>query len=81
MGSPWWNPSLLRASDLENDMDAVIQFKAKPSATTLFSSNRSTWVSVGVSNVKTALMLEGLMEAARFDRRILIERGINGREM
>jgi D-alanine-D-alanine ligase len=38
--------------------------------------------SVGVSKCRSRSdLLEGLMEAARYDRRVLIERGVNGREI
>jgi D-alanine-D-alanine ligase len=48
----------------------------------LFVKPANLGSSVGVSKVNSRSdLIEGLMEAARFDRRILVERGVNGREI
>jgi len=68
--------------DLENDMDAVIHQSEALCDYPIFVKPVNLGSSVGVSKCKNRSdLLEGLMEAARFDRRILIERGINGREI
>jgi D-alanine-D-alanine ligase len=68
--------------DLENDMDSVIHHSETLCDYPIFVKPVNMGSSVGVSKCKNRSdLLEGLMDAARFDRRILIERGINGREI
>ncbi len=68
--------------DIENNIDAII-YKAEAVATyPLFVKPANLGSSVGITKVKNRSDLyEGLMEAARYDRRILVERGINAREI
>jgi D-alanine-D-alanine ligase len=48
----------------------------------LFVKPANLGSSVGVSKVRSRSdLVEGVLEAARYDRRILIEQGINGREI
>ncbi len=68
--------------DIEEHMDAVISMAEKMAAYPLFVKPANLGSSVGVSKCRNrADLLEGLMEAARYDRRILIQRGVNGREI
>lgn len=68
-------------SEIENDMNALIE-KIEKLGYPLFVKPANMGSSVGVSKCDNRSSLsEGLMEAAQYDRRILIERGINAREI
>src|SRR5574339_999684 len=73
---------VLRA-ELENDMAAVIARAEKISEYPLFTKPANLGSSVGVTKCNNRSDLqEGLMEAASFDRRILVQKGIrNAREI
>jgi D-alanine-D-alanine ligase len=48
----------------------------------LFTKPANLGSSVGVSKCNNRSdLLEGMMDAARYDRRVLVERGVNGREI
>ncbi len=48
----------------------------------LFTKPANLGSSVGITKCRTRSdLVEGLMEAAQYDRRVLVERGINGREI
>lgn len=69
-------------SELTEHMDWVIAAAEKMAAYPLFTKPANLGSSVGVSKCQNrADLLEGLMEASRYDRRILIQRGVNGREI
>ena len=69
-------------SDLVDHMDAIIAAAEKLAPYPLFTKPANLGSSVGVSKCQNrADLLEGLMEAARYDRRILIQRGVNAREI
>lgn len=72
----------LRA-EIEKDMKSVIERAEKTGAYPLFTKPANLGSSVGVTKCRNRSDLqEGLMEAASFDRRVLIERGIeNAREI
>jgi D-alanine-D-alanine ligase len=72
----------LRA-EIENDMKSVIERAEKAGAYPLFTKPANLGSSVGVTKCRNRSDLqEGLMEAASFDRRVLIERGVgNVREI
>jgi D-alanine-D-alanine ligase len=72
----------LRA-DIEKDMKSVIERAEKVGAYPIFTKPANLGSSVGVTKCRNRSDLqEGLMEAASFDRRVLIERGIgNAREI
>jgi D-alanine-D-alanine ligase len=76
---------LVLRSEIEKDIHAVIEKAEKMSANAypLFAKPANLGSSVGVTKCHNRSdMQEGLMEAASFDRRILIERGIgNVREI
>jgi D-alanine-D-alanine ligase len=68
--------------ELAEHMDEVISMAEKLSDYPLFVKPANLGSSVGVSKCRNrADLLEGLMEAARYDRRILVQHGVNGREI
>ena len=80
-GIPVTEGVLVLRSEIENEMPAVIE-KAAPLGFPLFVKPANMGSSVGVSKCDNRSSLsEGLLEAAQYDRRILIERGINAREI
>jgi D-alanine-D-alanine ligase len=67
---------------LEKDMNEIISRAEKISGYPLFTKPANLGSSVGISKCKNRSdLIEGMMEAARYDRRILIERGVNAREI
>jgi D-alanine-D-alanine ligase len=67
---------------IETQIDAVLDQAEQVSRYPLFVKPANLGSSVGVSKCRSrADLLEGLMDAARFDRRILVERGVNAREI
>ncbi len=69
-------------SEIEQDMLGVIARVETLGSYPVFVKPANMGSSVGVSKCDNRSSLsEGLMEAAQFDRRILIERGINAREI
>lgn len=70
-------------SEIESDMDSVIKRAESISAYPLFVKPANLGSSVGVSKCRSRSdLVEGLMEAAQYDRRVLIERGVhNPREI
>ncbi|MEA3350467.1 MAG: D-alanine--D-alanine ligase family protein [Chloroflexota bacterium] len=69
-------------SEIETDMNAVLDRAELMAEYPLFVKPVNMGSSVGVSKCQNRSdLLEGLMEAARFDRRLLIERGVNAREI
>ena len=69
-------------SELEKDMAGVIRRAEAVSRYPLFTKPANLGSSVGVSKCRNRSDLqEGLMEAAAYDRRVLVERGVNGREI
>ncbi len=73
---------LVSRSQVENDIQAVIE-SAEKLGYPLFTKPANLGSSVGITRCRSRADLhEGLLEAARFDRRILVERGIpNAREI
>ncbi len=68
--------------ELAEHMDEVIAMAEKISDYPLFVKPANLGSSVGVSKCRNrADLLEGLMDAARYDRRILVQHGVNGREI
>jgi len=76
-------PSILvNRIDITNDMPKVIAAAEALSAYPLFVKPVNLGSSVGITKCRNRSDLsEGLMEATRFDRRILIEHGVNAREI
>lgn len=64
-------------SQIEQDISAVVQEALKVSAFPLFVKPANLGSSVGITRcMSTSDLVEGLIEAARFDRRVLVERGL-----
>ncbi len=74
---------LVLRTEIENDMASVIERAEKISAYPLFTKPANLGSSVGVTKCNNRSDLqEGLMEAAAFDRRILIQKAVrNAREI
>ena len=80
-GIPVVEGVLVSRSEIEADMAAVSE-KVERLGYPVFVKPANMGSSVGVSKCDNRSSLsEGLMEAAQYDRRILIERGINAREI
>lgn len=68
--------------DIESGIDEIIEQAEALTSYPMFVKPANLGSSVGITKVKNRSDLyEGLMEAARYDRRILVERGINAREI
>ena len=69
--------------EIERDMPAVIQRASQLADFPLFVKPANLGSSVGITKCRSRSdLVEGLMEATRFDRRVLIEKGIpNAREI
>jgi D-alanine-D-alanine ligase len=76
-------PSLLfTRREIETDIEQVINRAIALSAYPLFVKPVNLGSSVGISKCGgRSDLVEGLLEAARYDRRILVERGVNAREI
>ncbi len=74
---------LLLRSEIENDMNAAIAKAETVGAYPIFTKPANLGSSVGITKCHSRSDLqEGLMEAARFDRRVLVEKGVaNVREI
>jgi D-alanine-D-alanine ligase len=82
-GLPVVESIIVDRSQIEQDINAVIARAESLSAYPLFTKPANLGSSVGITKCRTRSDLyEGLMEAAAYDRRILVERGIaNAREI
>ncbi|KAF0111099.1 MAG: D-alanine-D-alanine ligase [Chloroflexi bacterium] len=73
---------LLTRSQISSSMDKVISNIENTCPYPVFVKPANLGSSVGISKCTSRSdLMEGLMEAARFDRRVLVERGINAREI
>jgi D-alanine-D-alanine ligase len=73
---------LVLRSEIEEDMEAVLDRVEKLGAYPYFTKPANLGSSVGVTKVKNRSdLLEGLMEAAAYDRRTIVQTGINVREI
>jgi D-alanine-D-alanine ligase len=69
-------------SNLANQMDEIIALAEKMAPYPLFVKPANLGSSLGVSKCTSrADLLEGLIEASHYDRRILVQRGVNAREI
>ncbi|MBI5943193.1 MAG: D-alanine--D-alanine ligase [Chloroflexi bacterium] len=76
-GIPIVESLLVLRGEIEKDINAVIEQAEKIGAYPLFAKPANLGSSVGISKCNSRSDLgEGLMEAARYDRRIIIERGV-----
>ena len=82
-GIPVADWAMFRRSEIERDMSAVIRKAEALGDYPLFAKPANLGSSVGISKCNNRSDLsEGIMEAASFDRRVLIERGVvNAREV
>jgi D-alanine-D-alanine ligase len=75
-GIPIVESMLILRTEIEKDMNAVIEKIEKMGAYPFFAKPANLGSSVGISKCNSRSDLgEGLMEAARFDRRIIVEKG------
>jgi len=73
---------IVTAAQLSSDLDGVLGACEKLGPYPLFTKPANLGSSVGISKCRNRSdLIEGLMDAARYDRRILIEKGIDGREI
>jgi D-alanine-D-alanine ligase len=73
---------ILLRNEIQADMEAVLERSEQLAPYPLFVKPANLGSSVGVSKCRNRSdLLEGVMDAARYDRRILVERGVNGREI
>jgi D-alanine-D-alanine ligase len=81
-GIPTIETMVVLRKDLSVEMDGIITAAEKMAPYPLFTKPANLGSSVGVSKCQSrADLLEGLLEGARYDRRILIQRGVNAREI
>jgi D-alanine-D-alanine ligase len=81
-GIPVVESIIVLRSDIEKDISQVIQQAEAMFAYPIFVKPANLGSSVGISKcVHRSDLGEGLLEAAKFDRRILVERGVNAREI
>ena len=79
---PVVDTSLILRTEIENDLDAVLERVEKLGDYPYFVKPANLGSSVGVSKVKNRSdLLEGLMEAAQYDRRVIVQKGLNVREI
>jgi len=73
---------LVNRTEIQQAMEDVVYRAEKISSYPLFVKPANMGSSVGVTKCRNRSDLtEGLLEAARFDRRVLIEHGVNAREI
>lgn len=82
IGVPVIESVVILRSELDKDLQLVIQRITALGAYPLFVKPANLGSSVGITKCRTRSdLVEGLLEAARFDRRIIVERGIEAREI
>ncbi|MGE5123543.1 MAG: D-alanine--D-alanine ligase family protein, partial [Acidobacteriaceae bacterium] len=73
---------LVLRSELAENLGAILHAAEEMTAYPMFTKPANLGSSVGVTKCRNRSdLLEGLVEAARYDRRILIQRGVNAREI
>jgi len=73
---------LTSRAQITNSLEEAIKLVESHCAYPVFVKPANLGSSVGISKCNNRSdLLEGLMDAARFDRRVLVEKGINGREI
>ncbi|MBA4379471.1 MAG: D-alanine--D-alanine ligase A, partial [Anaerolinea sp.] len=81
-GIPVVEAIILLRSEIEKDIQSVIRKAEAVAAYPLFVKPANLGSSVGITKCNSrADLAEGLLEAAAYDRRVLVERGVNGREI
>jgi D-alanine-D-alanine ligase len=73
---------VLESTELESDLEGALDRAEAVAPYPLFTKPANLGSSVGISKVRSRSdLLEGLMDAAQYDRRLLVERGVPGREI
>jgi len=81
-GIPTLETRTVLRSDIEHDMAGVITQAEQVAAYPLFVKPANLGSSVGITKCRSRSdLVEGLLEAARYDRRVLVQRGIEAREI
>jgi D-alanine-D-alanine ligase len=81
-GIPMLEYILCTRGEIAHDLEGVMRRAEEVSAFPLFTKPANLGSSVGVSRCDNRSdLMEGLAEAARYDRRVLIERGLDAREI
>jgi D-alanine-D-alanine ligase len=81
-GIPTLESRLLLRSQIETGLEPAVAACETIAPYPLFVKPANLGSSVGITKCRTrADLVEGLMEAARYDRRVLVERGVNAREI
>lgn len=81
-GIPVVDWMVITRKDTETNLDELIDRSEKLAPYPLFIKPANLGSSVGISKAKNRSdLLEGILEAARYDRRILVERGLDAREI
>ena len=82
IGIPTVESVIVLRSEIEQDIQDVLHRAETVAAYPLFVKPANLGSSVGITKCNSRADLgEGLMEAAAFDRRILVERGVDAREI
>jgi D-alanine-D-alanine ligase len=81
-GIPTVESVIVLRSEIEKDMESVIRKAEAVAAYPLFVKPANLGSSVGITKCRSrADLAEGLLEAASYDRRVLVERGVAAREI
>jgi D-alanine-D-alanine ligase len=81
-GVPVVDSILVTRREIENDLPSVIERAENLAPYPLFTKPSNLGSSVGITKCRSRNdLVEGLIDAARYDRRVLIERGVNAREI
>jgi D-alanine-D-alanine ligase len=81
-GLPVVEWAVFAAGDVRDKPESVLDAAEKVGAYPLFVKPANLGSSVGISKVRSRSdLVEGLMDAARYDRRVMVERGIEAREI
>jgi D-alanine-D-alanine ligase len=81
-GVPVVEYMLCTRSEIAHDLEAAVRRAETVGAYPLFAKPANLGSSVGVSRcANRSDLVEGMAEAARYDRRVLVERGVDAREI
>jgi D-alanine-D-alanine ligase len=73
---------LLLRSEINDDMDSAVRKAEKAGSYPLFTKPANLGSSVGISKATSRSdLVETLMEAAQYDRRVVVQKGLNVREI
>lgn len=81
-GIPVLENAVILRSELKTNPDAALNRSEAVAGYPLFVKPANLGSSVGITKVRSRSdLLEGLMDAARYDRRVLVQRAVNAREI